>query len=200
MRNYLDAIANFLMERNAEELIVGVFLALLLAISSAGLHSLVRDRVKDGLMLLTVVGLVANVVAMVLTAGYLRMNFDRSNFDRASAPVGPRPRPSPSQARDIPLDAAIRAIFETADVDHDGRLSAEEAAIASARFVKRAEIDAGNPLDKGALGLSIQQRLSEYGSRRQAGWSDRAPGGRGGLPRSSSDPGPPTSDAIPLGK
>ena len=54
MRHYLDSVVSLIQERSAEELIVGVFLALVLAMAGAGVHALARRKVKDTVTLLTV--------------------------------------------------------------------------------------------------------------------------------------------------
>jgi hypothetical protein len=199
MSNLLESISNFVLERSAEELIVGVFLALVLAMASAGLHALARSKVKDNVMLLTVIGLVANLVAMLLTAGYVRMNQDPGRGGRASTPMVARQRSNPALGRDISLEAATLTIFESSDTDGDGQLSADEAAAASALFVKKAEFEAGKPLDRAALGQSIQHRLALFDIRHQGMWPAHGPGVRGEARRPEAGRSPAPPPAIPPG-
>jgi hypothetical protein len=164
MRLYLDSVVGLLQERSAEELIVGVFLALLLAVTAAGVHALVRRKVKDTVLLLTVVGLIANLIAMTFTASYVRMSLRNSSI-RNSNHILPRPVLSTSQVRDLTFEASARTILQAADLDRDGKLSAAEAAEASARFVQLAESEAGKPMDWQALSSAIRRRVRIFDHR-----------------------------------
>jgi hypothetical protein len=161
MRRYLDSIALLLQERTAEELIVGVFLALLLAIVGAGIHNLARRKVKDTVPLLTVVCLIANLVAMVASAGYVRMKGRGGNFSNPNNMVV-RPAMSRGQIRDLTIEALSRTCLRGADLDRDGKLSADEAATVAARFVQVVEAEAGRPVDWEALALGIKSRVRVF--------------------------------------
>jgi hypothetical protein len=163
MRHYLDSIVSLIQERSAEELIVGVFLALVLAMAGAGVHALARRKVKDTVTLLTVVCLIANLVAMVAAAGYVRMRLGGSNL-RRPGDLTNRPWPGSAQIRDITLEATARTILRGADVDRDGALSATEAAEAATRFVRQAETEAGKPLDWRDLGDAMKKRVRVFGN------------------------------------
>ena len=161
MRRYLDSIALFLQERTAEELIVGVFLALLLAVFGANIHDLARRKVKDTVTLLTVVCLVANLIAMVATAGYVRMRVRGGNFSNPSNTVV-RPPMSRGQIRDLTIEVLARTTLRGADLDRDGKLSADEAAAVAARFVRVVEAEAGRPVDWESLALGIKSRVRVF--------------------------------------
>src|SRR4051812_36568491 len=104
MRRYLDSIVVILQERTAEELIVGVFLALLLGVVGAGVHNLARRKVKDTVLLLTVVCLIANLIAVVAPPGYGRRRGRGGNFSNPD-PLVSRPARSRGPARHLQLEA-----------------------------------------------------------------------------------------------
>ena len=158
MRQYLDSISRFLQERGAEELIVGVFLATLLAAATAGLHALLRRKMSDTVTVTTLTCLVANLLAMALTAGYARMVLKGPSNPHQGFPMT-RPRLGPAQIRELAYESAARVIVQASDVDNDGRLSADEAAAAAARFIRLAEADSGQPIHWEALGFAIKTRL-----------------------------------------
>jgi hypothetical protein len=194
MRLYLDSIVGLLQERSAEELIVGVFLALLLAVAGAGIYNLVRHKVKDTVVLLTVVCLIANLIAMIFTAGYVRMRIRVHNLPNPNA-IMARSAFNRSQVRDLTFDATARAILQAADLDHDGKLSAAEAATVSTRFIELAEAESGKPLDWETLAMSMKKRVRVFDTNPV----DRehppvpSPGldGQFNNPLSGGQPGPP---------
>ena len=138
---------------------MGVFLALLLAMVGAGVYALARRKVKDTVPLLTVVCLIANLVAMIATAGYVRMRLRGT----ASRPNKGRPgRRSARRRSATSRRGPAETIFQAADLDQDGKLSADEAAAASTRFVQMAEAEAGKPLAREALANAIKGRVRVF--------------------------------------
>lgn len=190
MRPYLDSVVNTLLERTAEELIVGVFLALLLALAAAGIYSIARRSAKDTAILMAVPVLVMNLAAMVLAAAYIRQ--ERRGTDPVASTSGRppmvRPRLEPGQIRDLAAQAIARQVFEAADVDRDGRLSPAESAAASTGFVEEARTEPGGALDFAALRLSIRKRIGD---------GEPSPGhhARGSM---TSEDGPPIPVPIPV--
>jgi hypothetical protein len=158
MRPLFRSIAEGLMERTAEELIAGVFLALLLALAAGGAHTLARRKVKDTAMLVTILGLVANLVGIVLAAAYIRMDVHRpAPAPSAGARGGEaRLRPTIGQIQSLAAEAIARGVFEAADSDRDGRLSADEAAAASTRYLRAAEARAGRPVDRDVIAAEVR--------------------------------------------
>ncbi|WP_435009614.1 hypothetical protein P12x_000872 [Tundrisphaera lichenicola] len=167
MRHYLDSIVNFLLGRSAEELIVGVFLALTLAIATASLHNLIRGRVKDNVMILTVVGLVANILVMILTAGYIEMGSDNGQSVPNSDGFDSWRRPNSRQDPQVPLNDMVLKIFDNADTDRDGLLSADEAASCASDFIKEAERRGGRKIDRADLSFLILSQMNRFDGRRR---------------------------------
>ena len=114
------------------------------------------------MLLLTVVCLIANLIpGMVATAGYVRMRVRGGNFSNPNNMVA-RTAMGRGQIRDLTIEALARTSLQAADLDHDGKLSADEAAAASARFIQMVESEAGKPVASEALALAIKGRVRVF--------------------------------------
>lgn len=135
-----------------EELIGAILSALALSAATAGLYFLTRKKASDRFLLLVGLLIVANVICMALSAGYLQAREKSlstedgpfngvvfSGLPPAATPAYGSPGTAqPPQAREpfkslAPCPSADQ-FFQAADADGDARLSPEEAA----QFVRAA--------------------------------------------------------------
>ena len=140
MRLFLESVKDALIERAPEELIGAVLMALYLALIPAGIAAWRRRKAPDSPVVLG--GL---VFPCLLAAMILGLSYD--NYTRAIRRVGPNDghyrvspaglipfsRPAfgtPTDARALGAagDLVLSRLFGSADADHDGRLTPEEAA------------------------------------------------------------------------
>jgi hypothetical protein len=146
---------------SAEPIIVGLIIALILALPILGVFAAFRRRGKDPAMALVGLAVVANLLGMIVASGYVRSTSTSGITPDSNRPpmrrgVGPPPRgfrgpeqqdrPEVSQSENL----ASRIMLD-ADVDRDGLLSAGEAAAAASAFVKSASVEDRESIDKATL-------------------------------------------------
>ncbi len=120
------SVLDALIDRTQDEWIGALMIALALALAAQIVFRLVRRRVSDPLLLVTGVVLASNVVAMMLVASYVGWVMSATPRD---IPV--RPRMSfgePGRPRGGGGLLLAWRLLRQGDTDHDGRLSADEAA------------------------------------------------------------------------
>lgn len=152
MLQYWEAVQNALIDRSAQELIGAMAVALILSLIVTGLYNLGRRKIQDGVMLMTVLVLLACVVAMTLTAGFFTRRRDGS-LRRTGPAAGfyGHPWAEPDRASML-----AQWLLERADRDRDGRLSEEEAAGAAARFIREGNTEGTGPLNLEGLTYALR--------------------------------------------
>lgn len=145
MKDFLYAAGNGIVDLTPQVLIGAVLVALILALATATLYQALFKKVsRDNPTAMAWMILVANVLSMIVAVGYMRRqeNQTRLSYVPASFDDFTRDRPRPRGRREWmtheapPLEALgsprrderalARELIESADVDHDGRLSPGE--------------------------------------------------------------------------
>jgi len=151
MLRYWEALKNALIDRSPQELIGAIAIALLVALVVTGLYELGRRKIKDGVMLMTGLVLLACVVSMALTAGFFTRKRDASLRGPAAGAMYVHPWPEPDR-----VALLARRVLERADRNGDGLLSDEEAADAAGRFVREGNINGTGPLNIESLTQALR--------------------------------------------
>lgn len=152
MLQYWEALKNALIDRSPQELIGAIAIALLVSLAVTGLYELGRRKIKDGVMLMTVLVLLACVASMAVTASFFARKRDASL--RTTAPVGAmyvHPWPEPDR-----VALLARRVLERSDRNGDGLLSEEEAANAASRFVREGNMNGTGPLSLETLTQTLR--------------------------------------------
>jgi hypothetical protein len=160
---YRDSVINILLDREPQEWIVGLVVALFLALALAGAHMAAIKWLKatEGLAPLVAMSIIAIFAGMVIAGIYVQLT---PKVTKVAGPPGDgRPPgggfggggggrgPGGGGGGGRLATTMTNRILETADADHDGRLSIEEAANAAAKFVKEADTTDKGGLDHDAL-------------------------------------------------
>lgn len=153
MHDFVEGIANTIVDRSADELIGAVMIALALALAFAGLDYVGRRKARDNRMPMIVIMIGSNLVSMAVAAGYV------AHIRKARAALS-REMASGGFFRVDPV--RVESIFRTADKNRDGLLSSEEAAVSAAEFVRRADAKGNGLIDPSDL----EQALWATGGRR----------------------------------
>jgi hypothetical protein len=161
MYEFFSSLANAVVDRSADELIGAVIIALGISLAFAGLDFLGRRKVRDARMPMIVVMIGANLVSMAFAAGY----FVHLRRSRANS-VRERSEREPNR----PFFVLVESTFRSADKNHDGLLSSEEASVAAAEFVRNADTTGRGSIDASALENAITTS-SSYRARRPFGGS-----------------------------
>jgi hypothetical protein len=169
----LDSVLNVTLDRTPQEWIVGIVIALFLALALAGVNMAFRRwvKAKDETVPLVGLGVVAIFAGMVIAGMYFELNH-RATAGPAAAPGGgPGGGPGgpggggrgPGGGRFTTRLASL--IFDNADADHDGVLSVDEAANAAAKFVHDTDASGKGKgkLDLDTLTAAIRERLGPPG-------------------------------------
>ena len=183
MSNYLDSLGNAVIDRSPAELIAAVIIALGLSLVLAGLDFLGRRKVRDALMPMIVLLIVANLASMAIAAGY----FAYMGRLRGSSWMNKTPPGVPGADPGL----MARRIFRAADKNRDGLLSTEEASVAAADFVRKVDTSGEGLIDT----ASLERALPASGIRRGRGMPGRGPfrlppGRLPSNPTSPPSPGP----------
>jgi len=188
MADYLASLGNALVDRSPDELIGAVLIAVTLALALAGLFWIGRRKFSDVLMPVTVLMIVGNVVAMTITAGYLlrlKKPAQRPSYRTASGDFPPGHPPL------WPDPVWVETLFRVADKNQDGLVSADEASVAAADFVRKADLRGRGAVDGVSLGILMHAVLSE--GRDTFHYRSRPPfGPPPPPPYGPTDPRPPT--------
>lgn len=142
---FLNTVFDSMVDRTAEELIGAMLMALSLSLAATGFYTLIRKRKEDRAMYMSGVVLVANLVAMVLAAGYVEQR------QKGVGPVGsggatifPAMMPAPNTEVEVVIAAGLIGL---ADTDRNGRISSEEAA----QFVGKVDVSGQGGADVGEV-------------------------------------------------
>ncbi len=167
MYDFFDALANAIVDRSADELIGAVIVALGLSLAFAGLDFIGRRKVRDARMPMIVLMIGANLISMAVAAGYLvHARRTRAALARENAQGMPF----------MPNAILVESIFRSADTNHDGLISIEEASVAAGEFVRRADPSGNGMIDVPTLehmitmaGMLRTRRPPGLGRRRGRG-------------------------------
>jgi hypothetical protein len=156
--DYLTSLGNTIVDRSPDELIGAVMIALATSLAMAGLYMIGRRKLTDNLMPIIVLMIVGNLVSMALAAGYVvrARRLRRLPPHGAAAAILPWARPSAS-----PEATLVETLFEVADKNHDGLLSADEASIGAAEFVHKADTGGKGSIDSDSLRTLLHGTLSQ---------------------------------------
>jgi hypothetical protein len=166
MSRHVRSAVDFLLGRPPEEWIGALVVALLLSVMLLGVYNLCRRKMKDASMLLTVAALIVNLAGMVIAATYVGL----TGIGASSATqAGTGEAVSLNALADMLIDGMASRILNGADADHNGRLSADEAAAAADGFIKRIDAEEKKPVDMRVLGAVLKRRIkppmgSSYGT------------------------------------
>jgi hypothetical protein len=146
--DFFSSIGNVVVDRTPDELITAVIAALVLSLAMAGLYWIGRRDLRENLMPIVGLMIVANLLSMAVSAGYVarvkRKPVQSNNIGR-----GPHGAPAGLEA------AWTDAIFRTADLNRDGLLSDDEASYAARQFVRSADSSGKGAIDPRSLGRAI---------------------------------------------
>ncbi|AGA27558.1 hypothetical protein [Singulisphaera acidiphila] len=162
MNLQVSSIVDVILDRSPEELIGGVLMALVLALGLSGLFHLIRRKVSDTSTLIVCLALSSNLVAMTVGGAFVRYKFTggRSLWGARSVEA-PAPPPGIPGGRSGFIASRI---LESADLNGDRLLSADEAVFAAAQFVKESGEGGDSPLDERRLRAAIWARLGPHSS------------------------------------
>jgi hypothetical protein len=184
MYDFLDSLGNGIVDRSVDELIGAVIVALGVSLAFAGLDFVARRKARDNRLAMIVVMIGANLASMAIAAGYLvHVRKTRSALARERNQVSP-PGLDP---------ILVESIFNAADKDRDGLLSSEEASLAAAEFVRRADPMGKGLIDAPILAQALMVAWLHRGRRPPGSSLQRPPPGG----RSRSDSGPRRNDRRP---
>ncbi len=162
MRPYLETALNVALDRSPQEWIGGIMAALCLALVLAGAHMACRRWLKpqDDATPLVGLAMVAIFAGMAIAAVDVQMKL------RGTAGPSPDARPPDRPSFRGPWQGGsstrmANLVFEGADADGDGLLSAEEAAVAAAKFIEEADVDGEGAIDREALITIIRERMRQ---------------------------------------
>jgi hypothetical protein len=196
---YLNLLGNAIVDRSPEELIGAVGVALIISLAMAGLYFIGRRKITDNLLPMIVLMMVANLVSMAVGAGYFRLAHKRMGYVQheptSRPPVGPGGM----------TEFMMEWIFREADQNHDRRITGEEASIAAANFLRRADASGEGSidprtLDKALQGLMFHGRDPDHPPRlfRNHGrWTPELSGPSSGSNRLQPPVDPPSDDRMP---
>jgi hypothetical protein len=164
---FFQTTGNVLLDRSPDEMIAAVIVALAFSLVMAGLVAFRRKSIRENLMPIVVVMLVANLASMAVAAGYVA--FARKNSTRTMRG---------SHFGEMTGDESIwvEGIFRAADLNRDGRLSHEEAALAADDFIRNADPSGRGAIDPRALGHVLM--IKEHHLRAWVRPSDNSPAPR----------------------
>jgi hypothetical protein len=200
MGRYLESVSNVVLDRTPQEWIVGLVLALFLALALAGVHVALRRwaKVQDELAPLVGTAVVAIFAGMVIAGIYVQLD-RRASTGRAGAaapPGGGGPGGFPGGGGRGGGGGRFATnlanmMFDSADADHDGLITTEEAANAAAKFVHESAAEGKDKIDRDTLANIVRERMRPPG----AGSGGNAAPPRGEAPKADGTPTP--RDAAP---
>jgi hypothetical protein len=146
LTDFFAALGNAVLDRSPDEVIGAVIFALALSLVMAGLYYVGRRNLRENLMPMIVLMLVANLVSIAVGAGYLTLVKKKTTGRMTGARYG-----------NVVGSEAMwtEAIFRAADLNRDGLLTAEEASRAAEQFVRTAVGGAKGAIDSESLGHAI---------------------------------------------
>jgi hypothetical protein len=156
MHEFFEALANVILDRSADELIGAVIVALGLSFAFAGLDFIARRKVRENRMPMIMVMIGANLASMAFAAGYIV-------YHRKARVASAAERNQMISLR--PESIMAESIFRAADKNADGLLSSEEAAVAAAEFVRRADPTGSGSIDASTLERALQPGWFPRGRR-----------------------------------
>jgi hypothetical protein len=196
---YLNRLGNAIVDRSPEELIGAVAVALTISLAMAGLYCIGRRKITENLLPMIVLMIVANLVSMAVGMGYFRVAHKKMGY--VERELQRRPPGGPGGSAEV----AARWIFRTADSDHDGRLSEEEASLAAADFVRWMDPSGQGSINLRSLDTALQATMFHgrdpyhfprpFGNRGPWNPEISGPGSRSN--RLPPRMGPPSDDQLP---
>jgi hypothetical protein len=210
MGRYLESVSNAVLDRTPQEWIVGLVVALFLALALAGVLLALRRWVKiqDETAPLVGTALVAIFAGMVIAGIYVQLD-RRASAGQAAArgPGGPGGMPGGGPGgrggggggagggRFATTLAGL--IFDNADADHDGVITTEEAASAAAKFVHESGSDGKDKLDRDTLANILRERMRPGGGGGGANAAPQPGGASGGRAAPTPSPAPEPTKGAP---
>ncbi len=207
MRARLDSIYNIIVDRSPQEWVVGIGIALLLALALVGVYMLCRRwlKVTDSPAPLAALAIVAIFTGMTIAAVYVHSSLRGRDAPSTAGAGGAGRGPGGGQAKAKggggggQLNAFTKKVAErivaNADTDKDGLVSPDEAGTAAAAFIKEADVKEKGGLDSETLLTAIRER------GRAGGGAPPQPGGpaakSGGTPPAPGGPAEKSAESAP---
>jgi hypothetical protein len=175
MGRYLEAVSNAVLDRTPQEWIVGLVVALFLALALAGVHLALKKwaKVQDETAPLVGAAVVAIFAGMFIAGVYVQMGRRASAGATGGMPGpggppgaiggGPGGRGGGGGGGGRMAGNMANLIFDNADANHDGFISTEEAANAAARFIHESAVEGKDKLDRDALTGILRERMRAGG-------------------------------------
>jgi hypothetical protein len=205
MSRYLESVSNVVLDRSPQEWIVGLVIALFLALALAGVHVALRRwaKVQDETAPLVGTAVVAIFAGMVIAGIYVQLErrANSGTTGAGAAPGGPGGFPGGGPGGRggggggggrLATNLA-NMIFDNADADHDGMVTTEEAANAAAKFVHDSAGDGKDKLDRETLVNILRERMRPPGTG--SGGNPAPP--RGESPKAGGTPSPDPAKRAP---
>ena len=206
-----DSYLNLLLDRSSNEWVGALLIALFLSLALVGVHMACRRflKLKDETAPLVGLGMIAVFVGMLIAGAYVDLAERKPALSAADGgaatgagpargPGGPGGGGGPGSGRGGgPGGFTTRlssAIIDSADTDHDGALSADEAASAAAKFVKEGGKDGKDKIDREALQALIRERTRPSGG---APGAPATPAGAQLEPKAAAPSAAPASPGAP---
>lgn len=150
---WMKSIYDVILDRDAEELLGAIGLAVALAIAVSGVFALLRKRVEDKVLLVIVLLLLVSLSSMGMGAGYVAMLKDR----RAPTPFRGDLPPGLGMGMGMRRTGMMPRTLRRADTDGDGRISQAEAADAAAAFLSGLDPEKAGSVDLATLTEALWQ-------------------------------------------
>jgi hypothetical protein len=165
MLDFLKSLVDALIDRSPRELIGACCVATAMAMIAAGIYALLRRKSAENPSVVGVMTLVASVVSMAVTVGYVRhagssrpmtgawdVEPSPSTTTLEGRAPGPAPRPSA-----VPPPSIGFLMVVTTDRNRDGRLTAEELA----QFLGEADKDGDDQVDMFDIDRLLLSRMAQ---------------------------------------
>jgi hypothetical protein len=147
---YLNLLGNAIIDRSPEELIGAVAIALTISLAMAGLYCIGRRKITENLLPMIVLMIVANLVSMAVGAGHFQHARKKTGYVEHE-PIR-RPPVGPGGSNEF----MVEWIFREADRNRDWRISEEEASLAAANFLRKADVSGKGSIDPRTLDRVLQ--------------------------------------------
>ncbi len=196
MTNLVVSAYDALLEMTMDEILAALLLSAIAAMTLSGIFALMRKRTSDSPPLVGAMVLVACAASVALALGYARLKHTGGGtgqflgFLPRTPPTGPGGVPAGSLAGHpfVPrLPGAgflggppgfagsvfSRVLMDAYDLDHDGRLTRDEAAHAMADILKDGDGHERDSIERGDIERLINRRLRVHEPPYEGGWNPR---------------------------